>query len=149
MHVEALAPTKKALSDGVRCIEKALADVLAAHGVAPPAPPPPPEPERIIVPPSATPATPPVAWGQTVTPVVSASAGGNDVAGQDCRICMAEVVADVRFEPCGHYACPQCVVDLRKRALFLTTAGVPCPYCRTIITRYDAPEGVHVGQQAR
>lgn len=60
---------------------------------------------------------------------------------------MADVVANVRMEPCGHYACVTCVAGLRRRALFVSTAGVPCPYCRTVIARYDAPPGVDVGEQ--
>jgi hypothetical protein len=152
MYVEIKATTREALADGTARVRQAIADVLQAHGVAPTTPQLPPQPppaaaQVVVVP--AAPSAPPPAWG--VVPAASPAPALADeaLAEQSCGVCMADVVANVRMEPCGHYACVACVAGLRRRALFVSTAGVPCPYCRTIIVRYNAPPGVDVGLQAR
>lgn len=152
MELQAL--NKHGLEAGVQRVNTVIADVIreycgAPRAEAPAAPAAPPAAEQIVVPlTAAASSAPPPAWGRPATapPAQQAAAGA---AGEDCRICMAEVLADVRFEPCGHYACPGCVVDLRRSAIFRTSAGVPCPFCRQTIVRYDAPEGVNIGAQVR
>jgi hypothetical protein len=151
-----MASAKDALEEGVQRVQRALDSVTGqAQQRQQPQPQPQPQPaqpaaERIIVPLPAPSNAPPPAWGRpsaVVAPAPSDGAGGSDT--EDCLICMAGVLADVRFEPCGHKACARCVVDLRKRSIFITTAGVPCPFCRCTIVRYAAPDGVDVGLQVR
>ena len=150
LYVLVSAPTGDALATGVARVNTTIAEVLSLYRPAPPPPPPPAaEPPRVIVPVAASSAPAP-AWGRLgAAPSATQPLDASDGTCEDCRICMAEVLADVRFEPCGHYACSVCCVDLRKRAIFSTSAGVPCPFCRTTITRYDAPPGVNIGLQAR
>jgi len=154
--VELKAATKDGMAEGVARVQRAIADVLAAHGAAPSTPPPLPPPQlqpppaepAVVVPPSAPGAPPPV-WGSAVSaapPPAPADEGSDE---QSCGLCMIDVVANVRLEPCGHRACVACVASLRRRALFVSVAGVPCPYCRTTVVRYDAPPGVDVGLQVR
>jgi DNA-directed RNA polymerase subunit RPC12/RpoP len=152
LFVEIKASSAEGLAEGAQRVRRAIADVLQAHGVAPKTPPQPPEAveEPVFVLPSA-PSGPPPSWGVAppAPPPQAPALADEALAEQSCGLCMADVTANVRMEPCGHYACVSCVANLRRRALFVSTAGVPCPYCRTIIVRYDAPPGVDVGLQAR
>jgi hypothetical protein len=165
LYVQLVAPTKAALDCGCERVKSAMEAVTGVRSASPslraglevyraaPQPAPQPAPAEQIVVPLPAAAGPPPAWGRSApapaaAPSAGASAAGH-AAGEECTICCSGAVSDVRFDPCNHAACSQCVVDLRKRSLFLTTAGVPCPWCRAIITRYDAPPGVDVGLQAR
>ena len=152
LYVEVKAPTSDAVDEGVRRVRLAIEDVLSEHGVSlggrsPPTPPlqAPQAAEPVVVQPTA-PDAPPLAWGAPPPPPAAASA---DEGEQTCGLCMVDAVANVRLEPCGHFACVACVAGLRRRALFVSTAGVPCPFCRTIVVRYNAPPGVDVGIQVR
>ena len=159
LYVEVKGPTVEGIDEGVRRVRLAIEEVLSDHGVSlssrsppsgrsPPTPPllAPPAAAPVVVPPPAAPEAPPPAWGAPPPPPAAAMA---DEGEQTCGLCMADVIANVRLEPCGHYACVACVAGLRRRALFVSTAGVPCPFCRTIVVRYNAPPGVDVGVQVR
>lgn len=152
LYVDVKAPNKEALNEGLRRVRLAIEDVLSEYGAShggrsPPTPPLlAPQVEAPVVPLTA-PSAPPPAWGAAPPPPPAAAA--TDEGEQACDLCMADVVANVRLEPCGHYACVACVAGLRRRALFVSTAGVPCPFCRTVVVRYDAPPGVDVGVQVR
>ena len=153
LYVEVKAPSNEAVDEGVRRVRLAIEEVLSEHGVSlggrSPSTPPllaPQAAEPVVVLPPTAPDVPPPAWGAPPPPPAAASV---DEGQQTCGLCMADVVANVRLEPCGHLACVACVAGLRRRALFVSTAGVPCPFCRTIVVRYNAPPGVDVGAQVR
>ena len=150
LYVEVKAPTRQALAQGVARVQHAISDVLQAHGAAPTTPPQPPSPvaEQIVVVPAESSAPPP-AWGVAPAAPPAPSLADEALAEQSCGLCMSDVVANVRMMPCDHRVCVTCVASLRRRALFISVAGVPCPYCRVTIVRYDAPPGVDIGLQAR
>jgi hypothetical protein len=151
LYVLIVASTKDALNEGSQRVQRAIASVTGQAQPQPKQAQPQPseQAERIVVPLLAPSNAPPPAWGRPSAAVAPAPAAEGASDGGDCLICMAGVLADVHFEPCGHKACVRCVVDLRKRSIFITTAGVPCPFCRCTIVRYAAPVGVDVGLQAR
>ena len=102
---------------------------------------------RVIVPVAPSDAPPP-RWGQPAAASGRTALGKQSADDSSCIICFdSDAVANVRFVPCGHTACADCVAGLRKRALFVSTAGVTCPFCRAGVQRYDAPDDVDIGQQ--
>ena len=74
------------------------------------------------------------------------AAGEAEADLETCAVCM-DAKASVRFRPCGHDACPECVVKLRRRTMSQVTAGTVCPLCRQVILEYVVPNGVYVGSQ--
>jgi Zinc finger, C3HC4 type (RING finger) len=104
---------------------------------------------RVIVPVAPSDAPPP-RWGQPAAASGRTALGKQSADDSSCIICFdSDAVANVRFVPCGHIACADCVAGLRKRALFVSTAGVTCPFCRAVVQRYDAPDDVDIGQQPK
>ena len=104
---------------------------------------------RVIVPVAPSDAPPP-RWGQPAAASGRTALGKQSADDSSCIICFdSDAVANVRFVPCGHTACADCVAGLRKRALFVSTAGVTCPFCRAVVQRYDAPDDVDIGQQPK
>ena len=55
-----------------------------------------------------------------------------------CNICL-DNIADGCLKPCGHSFCGECIVQLKKRHVYLVE-GVICPLCRAPVKEFQMPE---------
>ena len=105
-------------------------------------------------------------WGRINRDEVAQEQDDTSNTEEQCTICY-NGAQSVRFKPCNHAACKNCVDDLRRTNIFkvcvqsslpalpadhtdlqvLTAlayaqadAGVKCPYCRTYVENYEPLE---------
>ena len=65
--------------------------------------------------------------------------GERDDGEETCSICL-DNVANGQLKPCKHSFCGQCILQLKKRAVFLATEGVLCPHCRAPVKEFQLPD---------
>ncbi|KAK9811218.1 hypothetical protein WJX72_000146 [[Myrmecia] bisecta] len=55
---------------------------------------------------------------------------------EECGICLS-FATELKFKPCGHHACSNCLPQLRRANIFKADAGIKCPFCRQYIDQYE------------